>query len=172
MRLCDAPPLTPLCESASGRDEAGFRTGDLRRAASSLRNKRPGLSGRPPCKGVAIGVARRGARLGGERTLRIPLSRNDDDVNADDDINNAAEDGSGGAHTFNQGNGHDGQRDDCNDVAHHAHQHHDNNIDGSEKYDGSAGDGHDDQYDPNDASYIDDQHDDNQYDNYDDRNDY
>ena len=72
MRLCDAPPLTPLCESASGRDEAGFRTGDLRRAASSLRNKRPGLSGRPPCKGVAIGVARRGARLGGERTLRTP----------------------------------------------------------------------------------------------------
>ena len=42
---------------------------------SSLRNKRPGLSGRPPCKGVAIGVARRRARLGGERTLRIPLSR-------------------------------------------------------------------------------------------------
>ena len=32
----------------------------------SLRNKRPDLSGRPPCKGVAIGVARRGARLGGE----------------------------------------------------------------------------------------------------------
>ena len=41
---------------------------------SSLRNKRPDLSGRPPCKGVAIGVARRGARLGGERTLRIPPS--------------------------------------------------------------------------------------------------
>ena len=40
----------------------------------SLRNKRSGLSGRPPCKGVAIGVARRGARLGGERTLRIPPS--------------------------------------------------------------------------------------------------
>ena len=38
----------------------------------SLRNKRPDLSGRPPCKGVAIGVARRGARLGGERTLRVP----------------------------------------------------------------------------------------------------
>ena len=41
---------------------------------SSLRNKRPGLSGRPPCKGVAIGVARRGGRLGGERTLRVPSS--------------------------------------------------------------------------------------------------
>ena len=40
--------------------------------SSSLRNKRPDLSGRPPCKGVAIGVARRGARLGGERTLRVP----------------------------------------------------------------------------------------------------
>ena len=26
---------------------------------SSLRNKRPDFSGRPPCKGVAIGVARR-----------------------------------------------------------------------------------------------------------------
>ena len=38
----------------------------------SLRNKRPDLSGRPPCKGVAIGAARRGARLGGERTLRVP----------------------------------------------------------------------------------------------------
>ena len=41
---------------------------------SSLRNKRPDLSGRPHCKGVAIGVARRGARRGGERTLRIPPS--------------------------------------------------------------------------------------------------
>ena len=39
---------------------------------SSLRNKRPGLSGRPHCKGVAIGVARRGARRSGERTLRVP----------------------------------------------------------------------------------------------------
>ena len=41
-------------------------------------NKRPGLLGRPPCtrccKGVAIGVARRGARRNGERTLRIPPS--------------------------------------------------------------------------------------------------
>ena len=37
-------------------------------------NKRPGLSGRPHCKGVAIGVARRGARHSGERTLRIPPS--------------------------------------------------------------------------------------------------
>ena len=37
----------------------------------SLRNKRPVLSGRPHCKGVAIGVARRGARRSGERTLRI-----------------------------------------------------------------------------------------------------
>ena len=46
------------------------------------------------------------------------------------------------------------------------------NIDDSEKYDGSAGDVHDDQYDPIDASYINDQHDDNQYDDYDDRNDY
>ena len=35
-------------------------------------NKRPGLSGRPPCKGVAIGVARRGGRLSGERALRVP----------------------------------------------------------------------------------------------------
>ena len=41
---------------------------------SSLRNKRPDLSGRPPCKGVAIGVARRGGRLSGERTLRVPPS--------------------------------------------------------------------------------------------------
>ena len=38
----------------------------------SLRNKRPDLSGRPPCKGVAIEVARTGARLSGERTLRAP----------------------------------------------------------------------------------------------------
>ena len=45
--------------------------------SSSLRNKRPGLSGRPPCKGVAIGIARRGTRLGGERTLRIFLSCSD-----------------------------------------------------------------------------------------------
>ena len=37
-----------------------------------LRNKRPGLSGQPPCKGVAIWVARKGGRLSGERTLRIP----------------------------------------------------------------------------------------------------
>ena len=40
----------------------------------SLRNKRPGLSGRPHCKGVAIGVARRGVRRSGERTLRVPPS--------------------------------------------------------------------------------------------------
>ena len=44
------------------------------RSPSSLRNKRPDLSGRPPCKGVAIGVARKGGRLGGERTLRVPPS--------------------------------------------------------------------------------------------------
>ena len=37
-------------------------------------NKRSDLSGRPHCKGVAIGVARRGARRSGERTLRIPPS--------------------------------------------------------------------------------------------------
>ena len=43
-------------------------------------------------------------------------------------------------------------------------------IDGSEQYDGSAGGGVDDQYDPNDASYIDGQHDDNQYDDRNDRN--
>ena len=42
------------------------------RNCCSLRNKRPDLSGRPPCKGVAMGVARRGGRLGGERTLRVP----------------------------------------------------------------------------------------------------
>ena len=95
---------------------------------------------------------------------------NDDDV--DDDINSATEDGSDGGHTFNQGDGHDDQRDDRSDVAHHDHQHHDKNVDGSETYDGSAGGGHDDQYDPNDASYIDGQHDDNQYGDYDDRNDY
>ena len=35
--------------------------------------KRPDLSGQPHCKGVAIGVASRGARRSGERTLRIPL---------------------------------------------------------------------------------------------------
>ena len=37
-------------------------------------NKRPDLSGRPHCKGVAIGVAKRGARRSGERTLRTPPS--------------------------------------------------------------------------------------------------
>ena len=36
--------------------------------------KRPDLLGRPHCKGMAIGVARRGARRSGERTLRIPPS--------------------------------------------------------------------------------------------------
>ena len=41
----------------------------------SLRNKRPDLLGRPHCKGMAIGVARRGARRSGERALRIPPSR-------------------------------------------------------------------------------------------------
>ena len=42
-------------------------------SSSSLRNKRPGLSERLPCKGMAIiGAARRGARRRGERTLRIP----------------------------------------------------------------------------------------------------
>ena len=46
-------------------------------AGCSLRNKRPDLSGRPPCKGMAIGVARRGARRSGERTLRIPPSCSD-----------------------------------------------------------------------------------------------
>ena len=39
---------------------------------SRLRNKRPGLSGRPPCKGIAIGVVRRGARLGGA-FIMMPL---------------------------------------------------------------------------------------------------
>ena len=39
-----------------------------------LRNKRPDFSGRPPCKGVAIGVAKRGGARSGERTLRIPPS--------------------------------------------------------------------------------------------------
>ena len=34
--------------------------------ACSLRNKRPDLSGRPPCKGVAIGVARRGGCQSGQ----------------------------------------------------------------------------------------------------------
>ena len=33
--------------------------------------------GRPHCKGVAIGVARRGARRSGERTLRVPPSCSD-----------------------------------------------------------------------------------------------
>ena len=51
-------------------EEARSCSGSL----SSLRNKRPDHSGRPPCKGVGIGVARRGARLGGEHTLRIPPS--------------------------------------------------------------------------------------------------
>ena len=46
----------------------------LSRQGGSLRNKRPDLSGRPPCKGVAIGAARRGGRLGGERALRVPPS--------------------------------------------------------------------------------------------------
>ena len=95
-----------------------------------------------------------------------------DDSDVEDDINSATDDGSDSGHTFNQGDGHDDRCDDHSDVAHHDHHHHDKNIDDSEKYDGSAGDGHDDQYDPNDASYIDDQHDDNQYDDYDDRNDY
>ena len=44
---------------------------------SSLRNKRPSLSGRPSCKGVAIGVARRGGRLSGKRTLHTPPSCSD-----------------------------------------------------------------------------------------------
>ena len=39
--------------------------------------KRPDLLGRPHCKGMAIGVARRGARRSGERTLRIPPSCSD-----------------------------------------------------------------------------------------------
>ena len=49
------------------RDATGTRSQN-----SSLRNKRPDLSGWPPCKGVAIGVARRGGRRSGERTLRAP----------------------------------------------------------------------------------------------------
>ena len=39
-----------------------------RPAIGSLRNKKPDLSGRPPCKDVAIGTARRGARRSGEHT--------------------------------------------------------------------------------------------------------
>ena len=97
---------------------------------------------------------------------------NNDDANVDDDINSAAEDGSDDGHTFNQGYGHDGQRNDFNDAAHHDHQHHDENIDDSEKYDDSTGAGHDDRYDPNDASYIADQHGNDQYDDQNDRNDY
>ena len=43
--------------------------------AFSLRNKRPDLPGRPPCKNVAIGVARGGGgRPSGGRTLRVPPS--------------------------------------------------------------------------------------------------
>ena len=59
-----------------GREETGTpprAAGDSPTTpSSSLRNKRPGLSGRPHCKGMAIGVARRGACRSGERTLRIP----------------------------------------------------------------------------------------------------
>ena len=33
--------------------------------------------GRPPCKGMAIGVVKRGERRSGERTLRISLSCSD-----------------------------------------------------------------------------------------------
>ena len=40
---------------------------------NGLRNERPGLSaGRPPCKSMAIGAAKRRGRLGGGRALRIP----------------------------------------------------------------------------------------------------
>ena len=46
----------------------------VRPGCGSLRNKRPDLLGRPHCKGMAIGVARRGARRSGERTLHIPPS--------------------------------------------------------------------------------------------------
>ena len=56
-----------------------------------------------------------------------------DDVDVDDDINSATNDGSVDGRTSNQGDGHDGQRDDCNDAAYHDHQHHDENVDGSEK---------------------------------------
>ena len=52
--------------------EPPANAGEDRSSLSSLRNKRPDLSGRPPWKGVAIGVARRGGRLNGERTLRAP----------------------------------------------------------------------------------------------------
>ena len=42
----------------------------MARILSSLRNKRPGLSGRPPCKGVATGVARsRGIIRHGTRSV-------------------------------------------------------------------------------------------------------
>ena len=37
----------------------------------SLRNKRPGLSGRPPCKGVAMGVARKGCRANNSAILKV-----------------------------------------------------------------------------------------------------
>ena len=49
----------------------------VRSQNSSLRNKRPGLSGRPPCKGVAIGVARRGGWLSDEHTFCVPPSCSD-----------------------------------------------------------------------------------------------
>ena len=43
-----------------------------RAPCGGLRNKRPGLLGRSPCKGVAIGAASRGGGLCGERALRVP----------------------------------------------------------------------------------------------------
>ena len=65
------PLNSPVMQLASGELVGGPEYSS--EVASSLRNKRPGLSGRPHCKDVAIGVARRGGRRSGdERTLRIP----------------------------------------------------------------------------------------------------
>ena len=65
-----------VCSSGETQHARGAADGG-RADVCSLRNKRPNLSGRPHCRGVAIGVARRGARRSGERTLRIPPSCSD-----------------------------------------------------------------------------------------------
>ena len=63
-----------VCEKNAGCFPAGYLRCSIPRvnARNDLINKRPDLSGRPPCKGAAIGVASGGARVGGQRTLHIP----------------------------------------------------------------------------------------------------
>ena len=73
---CEAPKLFQFVKLGAREenvDENELNCRDHRQFGLREKlNKRPGLSGRPHCKGVAIGVARRGGRRSGERTLRIP----------------------------------------------------------------------------------------------------